>query len=117
MKVYSSPSTASTVIGQLPSFDKVTRSKMERGYAYVTSSKSGVSGWVNNAQLLWRVPNAQPAAVAPGVEAPSGEVSPAIAVPPTATPLEPTATPHEARPPRTPTATPAGIAPSIFDAY
>ncbi|MET0152786.1 MAG: SH3 domain-containing protein, partial [Candidatus Binatia bacterium] len=64
MKVYSEPSTSSTVVGTLSLHEKVIRSKLERGYAFVESSQSGVKGWVDNAQLIWRLP-AAPSAAAP----------------------------------------------------
>jgi hypothetical protein len=110
LTVYSDSSSSSKVVGQLPLYDKVTRSRLERGYAYVTSARSGVAGWVNNAQLLWRVPSTAPAAESPPTAPPHEE-----AAPPTAVAPEPTATRREAPVPPTPAA--GGLAPSIFDAY
>ena len=114
LKVYSDSSSSAKIVGQLPLYDKVTRSKLERGYAYVTSAQSGVTGWVNNAQLLWRVPSPPPTAPGPPTAAPSEEAAPPAeeAVPPVVAPA-PTATRREAPP--TPAA--GGLAPSIFDAY
>lgn len=60
LKVYSEPSASSRPVGSLSLHEKVTRSKLDRGYAYVESAKSGVKGWVNNAELVWRLPGAAP---------------------------------------------------------
>ena len=120
LKVYSEASASSKVVGTLALYEKVTRTKLDRGYAYVESSKSAAKGWVNNAQLIWRVPTAPttgtPAAVEEQPEEPAaltGEepqapatpeaTAPAAAPPPTATPV--------------PQATPRGAAPSIFNPY
>ncbi len=126
LKVYSEPSVSSKVVGSLTLHEKVTRSKVERGYAYVESAKSGVKGWVNNAQLLWRLPTA-PATAAPAPEAqpeeavaPTGEEPEAPVAPEAAaTAAEPTAMPTNTAvaAPRSPTATPRGVAPSIFNPY
>jgi hypothetical protein len=126
LQVYSAPSASSKVIGQLSLHEKVTRFKLERGYAYVESTKSDVKGWVKNAQLIWRLPSA-PTTAAPAAEevqpeepvAPTGEEPQAPVAPEaTATATEPlrTATPVPAAPPR-PKATPGGVAPSIFNPY
>ncbi len=58
MKVYSEASAASKVIGTLSLHEKITRTGLERGYAYVQSSKTGIKGWVDNARLIWRLPGA-----------------------------------------------------------
>src|SRR5215510_15385159 len=72
LKVYSEPSASSKIVGTLSLHEKVTRSGVERGYGYVTSSKSGLTGWVSNAQLVWRLPAAaaSPGEAAPGAPAP-----------------------------------------------
>ena len=127
LAVYSGASASSKVVGKLALHEKVTRFKLERGYAYVESD-TGVKGWVTNAQLIWRLPAAparageapaeprpeEPAAPAPEApEAPPVVEPTAPAVPP---PPPPTHTPAPAAP-TMPTATPRGAAPSIFDAY
>jgi hypothetical protein len=123
VKVYGQPSTSSKVVGALSLHEKVTRTKLERGYAYVESSKSGVKGWVNNAQLIWRLPTAATTAEpAPAEEQPEEPVAPTgeeTEVPePTATAAEPapTATQVPEAPP-TVKGTPRGVAPSIFNPY
>jgi hypothetical protein len=127
LKVYSKPSASSKVVGELSPHEKVTRFKLNRGYAYVESAKSALKGWVDNGKLIWRLPTT-PAAAAPApVEAqpeepgaPVGEEPQAPEPPETAaTAAEPTATPTN-----TPVAapaglkpTPGGVAPSIFNPY
>ncbi len=126
LKVYSEPSGSSKVVGQLSLHEKVTRSKLEHGFAFVESAKSDTKGWVNNAQLIWRLPTAPttaaPAAAEPPPaepEAPAAEEPPAPAAPEEAAPaaqLPPVSTPVPAAPPSA-KETPRGVAPSIFDAY
>jgi hypothetical protein len=124
LKVYSEPSVSSKVVGALSLYEKVTRFKVDRGYAYVESTRSGVKGWVNNAQMLWRLPVASPSAGRPPTEPPTEEPAaptpqPPQVVEPTATAAEPLPVPTSPRMPAAPKAegTPRGVAPSIFDAY
>jgi hypothetical protein len=131
LKVYGAPSASSEVVGTLSLREKVMRFKVERGYALVESTKSGLKGWVDNAQLTWRLP-AAPTTAAPAPEetqpeeappeesaAPAGEEAQAPAAPePTATATAPqptTAPVPTARP--SPKPTPRGVGPSIFNPY
>lgn len=122
LKVYSEPSASSKVVGTFTLHEKVTRTKLERGYAYVESSKTAVKGWVTNAQLIWRLPaastTAAPAPAQPEAEQPVPPETPQV-VEPTATPTEslpePTNTPVSAPP--SSKATPRGVGPSIFNPY
>lgn len=50
----------SKVISRLALHEKVTRTEVDRGFAHIVTEK-GVDGWVDNAQLLWRLPSAAPA--------------------------------------------------------
>jgi hypothetical protein len=127
LKVYSEPSTSSKVVGQLSLHEKVARTKLERGYAYVESAKRDLKGWVTNARLVWRLPTtpttgapapveAQPEEpVAPTGEEPQAPVTPEA----TATAAEPLPTPTNTPVPARPKsqATPGGVAPSIFNPY
>lgn len=123
LKVYSGPSASSKVVGELALHEKVTRSKLERGFAYVESGTSGLKGWVVNAQLIWRLPSEGTApggaAAEPEPEAPAAEEEVLEAPEATATSAEAPATPTNtpAAAPPTPKPTPRGVAPSIFDAY
>jgi len=124
VKVYSEPSTSSKVVGELSLYEKITRFKLERGFAYVESATQGFTGWVNNSQLIWRLPSgattSAPAAAQPEPEGPAVEEAPPA--PPAETPVteaEPTAMPTHtpAAAPPSPKATPRGIGPSIFNPY
>src|SRR5262245_25276027 len=125
LKVYSDASTSSKVVGTLLLHEKVVRTSLERGYAFVESSQSGLKGWVDNAQLIWRLPPAPGASAPANVEAPpeepeapapeeptptaAPEPTPTAEVFPTMVP-EPTAAPRELP-------TPRAIGPSIFNPY
>lgn len=117
MKVYSEPSASSKVVGTLALHEKVTRTKLEKGFAYVESSKGAVKGWVTNAQLIWRLPSA-PTTGAPAAAEPAPAAAPAE-TPPEPEVVEPTA-PAAPPPPKAtpvPRGTPHGPAPSIFNPY
>ena len=126
MRVYSDPSSEAKVVGKLSLHERVTRTKLERGFAFVESAASGTKGWVKNAQLIWRLPTAPTTAAPAGTkpqpaepEAPAAEEPPAPAAPEAAEPAaepRPASTPEPAAPPRS-KETPGGVAPSIFDAY
>ena len=58
--VYSEPRSSASQLAQLPLHQKVNRYKMEKGYAYIKVEENGVSGWVDNARLIWRLPAQQP---------------------------------------------------------
>jgi hypothetical protein len=116
LTLYSEPSASSKVIRRLALHERVTRFKLEQGYAYVQTD-SGEKGWVDNGQLIWRLPSA-PTTTAPAVpriEEPAAEESQEQRV------TQPTATATEPSPARTnaptPGPTPGGVEPSIFDAY
>jgi hypothetical protein len=124
MKVYSEPAASSKVIGTLALHEKVTRTKLERGFAYVESATSSTKGWVTDAQLIRRLPEAPttaaPAAAQPEPEAPvpAAEEPQAPEAPEEATPTTPpTAMPTSTPAPQKPKATPPGLGPSIFNPY
>lgn len=117
LNVHSKPTSSSTVVGELALHEKVTRYKVEQGYAYIKAA-SGLTGWVNNGMLVWRVPGATPAAAPePAAEEPQGEEpSAAPEAPPTPTLPEPSPPPTatratEKRP------TPSQPGPGLFDPY
>jgi hypothetical protein len=132
LKMYSDPSASSKVVGTLSLHEKVMRSRVERGFAFVESTKSGVKGWVDNAQLSWRLPTATPGPAGAQPEeaqpepvppeepvAPTGEEPQASPAPEATAPAaepEPVATPMPtASPSALPTPRPLG--PSIFNPY
>lgn len=53
--VYAEANKSAKVVGRLAAREKVGRTKVDRGYAYVITDR-GLEGWVDNAQLLWRLP-------------------------------------------------------------
>ena len=122
VKVYSEASGSSKVVGRLSLHETVTRSKLERGYAYVESAKSGLKGWVSNAQLIRRVPTAAapvPAEAepdAPTAAEPQEPSGPEPTPPAEETPPTVTATTVRAASP-TSTTIAHGITPSIFNPY
>jgi len=130
---------------QLPLYQKVYRYKMEKGYAYIKVEESGVTGWVDNARLIWRLPPPQPKAptkteeqaAKPAQEAPEAkEKAPTPTTAAAAAEPEPTPTAAEAptaqkssSPAAAPTSVPPGqsapaapaaprpIEPSIFNPF
>ena len=127
LTVYSGPAASSKVVGQLALHEKVTRTRLEHGYAYVESA-TGLKGWVKNAALIWRLPAAPASAgeapAAPRQEEPAAPAPEAPQEPqgvePAAPTVEPPPTPTRTGSPAAapiPAATPRGAAPSIFDAY
>ncbi len=117
LEMHSEPAASSKLIGKLALHERVTRYRIERGYAYVKSEKSGMTGWVDNAMLLWRLPGAAPARAEPTPETPPGagveEPSAAPEIPATPeSPPSPTATRVSGATP-----TPSSAAPSMFDPY
>jgi hypothetical protein len=126
LKVYSEASTSSKVVGTLSLHEKVVRTNLERGYAFVESTKSDLKGWVDNAQLIWRLPPAPGAGAPTNVEAqpeepeaPAPEEPTPTAAPeptPTAASVFPTMVPAPTAAPRE-LPTPRAIGPSIFNPY
>jgi len=135
LAVYAQPSTSSEVVGHLTLYDRVTRSRLEHGYAYVAADRTGLQGWVDNAQLVWRLPATKNAAVRAGAPAPgsgsgagakeaAGTEQPAAAdsaqqveATPTSTPVTPAAAPTMQAAAPTPRPKRANPEPSIFDPY
>jgi hypothetical protein len=78
MEMYSLPTATSETLARLALHQPVTRIGLARGYANV-STEAGVVGWVDNANLLWRLPAARPAtglAHPPPAAAPKGQRPP-----------------------------------------
>jgi len=59
LTVYSGPQSSASPVAQLSLHQKVYRSKIEKGFAYIKVEGSGVTGWVDNARLIWRLPSQQ----------------------------------------------------------
>lgn len=56
LALYLQPSAASSLVARLTKHQKVLRTKLEKGYAYVSVPATGEMGWVDNAKLIWRLP-------------------------------------------------------------
>jgi len=54
LKMFSHSRVSDSPIAELPIYEKVLRYKLERGFAYVKVVRTGQSGWVRNADLVWR---------------------------------------------------------------
>jgi hypothetical protein len=112
LTVYAQASASSKVVGHLTLHERITRSRIERGYAYIVADTSGVEGWVDNAQLLWRLPAAgaaskpdenEPANEAGHAPAAEGAAQATEAEPSESPPAEPTPTSTPVVQPATPT--------------
>ena len=101
--LYRNPDESSEVVGKLALYEGVLSYRVEGGFAYVTSEKSGRSGWVRERQLIERLPVTKkpvaepppPAAEQPSTqEEPSAQEEPRAESEPPA-PEEPPAKPRE----------------------
>lgn len=54
LKLFPEPRFSKAFIGTLPLHEEVVRDKLEKGFAHVRVVKTGETGWVNNANLVWR---------------------------------------------------------------
>ena len=81
--LYETPRTSGNLIAELEQHQKVYRYKIEKGFAWVKVDGTGMTGWVNNARLIWRLPEpsmGEPAELPPEASSPQSdeamEVSP-----------------------------------------
>lgn len=95
-----SASGSAAIVGRLTQYQRVVRTQLTNGWAYVTTD-GGLSGWVDNAQLVWRVP-ATGGAPATGAAPASADTTAAPAPAATAAPTDVPAAPAEAGPAPTP---------------
>jgi hypothetical protein len=77
VKLYPTPSVSSSCIAVLPLHQKVHRSKLKQGFAYVEVVGSGQAGWVDNGKLIWRLPSSRPSQSGPSAK--GGDAAPAPA--------------------------------------
>lgn len=56
ISVHADSKLTSPIVGRFSPYEAVTRTKIDGPYAFVISAKSGLSGWVDNGQLIWRLP-------------------------------------------------------------
>jgi hypothetical protein len=107
--VREAPKSSGKVVGTLSLHQKVVRSKVTDGYALVRVSGGDLAGWVVNAKLLWKLPQATPAVEAG--EAPAEETATPTEPSTEASPTEPATEAPKEQPPK-----PRSGA-SVFDAY
>lgn len=55
LKVFPEPRFSKTCIAELALHEKVVRDQLEKGFAHIRVVKTGQTGWVNNAHLLWKI--------------------------------------------------------------
>jgi len=60
LKLFSGPHSSKTYVAQLPLNEKVLRYKVQKGFAYVKVAKTGQTGWVKNAHLIWKKASSPP---------------------------------------------------------
>jgi len=54
LKLFPEPRFSKTCIATLTLDEEVVRDKVEKGFAHVRVVKTGQTGWVNNAHLVWK---------------------------------------------------------------
>ena len=109
LKLYAEPGGSSSIIAELGQYQKVYRSRIEKGYAWVKVDGTDLTGWVDNAKLIWRLPKTT---AADPTSKPTAEPSaPADAATQVSTPES------ESQPRALPKPAPQSTDPSIFDAY
>lgn len=81
VRLYAEPRFSAARIATLPRHQKVQRFRQQSGFAYVKVEGSGQMGWLENALLIWRLPDK---AASPG-KATSPAAAPAMDSKPTPT--------------------------------
>ena len=77
LKLFSEPRFSKTYLTKLPLNEKVLRDKLKKGFAHVKVVRTGQTGWVNNAHLVWRKappPKSLPQKAPPPKKAPEANV-------------------------------------------
>lgn len=118
LRIYPKPSFSSAPVGKLALHQKVYRSKIDKGFAYVKVAGSGQIGWVENAKLLWRLPSSRKTATGPVEESPEEAVAEPAAEPISAeadVEQEPAAATESS--PGKPADEPGGADPSLFNPF
>jgi hypothetical protein len=70
LKLFPEPQFSKTCVARLSLHEEVVRDKLEKGFAHVRVVKTGQTGWVENAHLVWR---RSPPAESPSKESASSE--------------------------------------------
>lgn len=109
ISVHADSKQTSPVIGRLSPYEAITRTKLDGPYAFVISAKSGLSGWVDNGQLIWRLP---PMKVPPPSSSSPSETDAATQNNP-GSPTQPASTVQPQVPPSTPSPAPSDATPVL----
>lgn len=128
-------SPGGVIIKRLPQYTKLYRDQVDRGFAHVRAESTGETGWVENAQLIWRLPKHKPSQQAHEPQSQAAEELPlpqAVEPPPSSAPLAVESSPQPGQPPAShspqpvepppspsPSTTPTKgtVTPSIFNPY
>jgi len=79
LPIYPQPAFSGKPTAHLPLNEKVSRSKQEKGFAYVTVARTGQKGWVENSKLKpKKTPPPTPPAAAPAKAAPAASTPPPV---------------------------------------
>ena len=100
------------LLAKLPRNEKVVRSRVEKGWAFVRVAGTGLEGWVDNAGLVWR---AEAAVESQPISTTRAEVDAPTAPPVPDEPAEPPAPAQSDQTPEQPGRAP--VPPSVFDPY
>lgn len=122
LPLYQSP--GGVIVRRLPQYTKLTRDKLEKGYAHVRVDSTGITGWMQNAQLIWRLPKEKSAGQTeqtsgkPAAEPVTQQANGALPTQP-AQPAEVFPSPVPVPEPVLPASAPPkpSVAPSIFNPY
>jgi hypothetical protein len=120
LPLYRSPGGG--IVKLLPQYTKLNRDQIQRGFAHVRVDSTGETGWVENAKLLWRLPEAKPSELPPQAKIqPTAEpAAPVVTELPASPQPEPAVAPESPAPATaSPSNTPSkpSVAPSIFNPY
>lgn len=115
LNLYSQPNSTSKIIARLPLHQKVMRSNLDNGFAYVTVAENSLKGWVDNAQLIWKLPTRTNPAKVDKIPSNTGSSEPKIIEKPTSTEAVVPAEPQETN--AVTGSQPTTIPPSIFNPF
>ncbi len=118
LPLYKSPGR--DIIVRLPQYTKLSRKKLEKGYAYVRVNSTGVTGWVENSKLVWHLPKkGSVGAMEQGVKPPiAGQApQPVTEAPAPQPPHSNDEAPSTAPAPVESAPADSSVAPSIFNPY
>jgi hypothetical protein len=109
LRLYEEPRASGDFIADLEQYQKVYRYKIENGFAWVKVDGTDMTGWVNNARLIWRLPK-------PGVAEPV-EQPPETPSPPSAEATDENTPADEMAPTDSPEPGSESVDPSRFDPF